>query len=351
MSNTPNPTFSSFADTYANANPESGQMTLSTNLFQKGNNVIAVELHNNSASSTDVYWDAELIYTKKGEAGSYVCSEESFTIPTDVSSVTYTAVYERLNDNADDAWDAHPIKINEISAANEIFVNDYFKKNDWIELYNTTDQDYDVNGMYLSDNLSKPEKFQIIDDGTCSTVIPAHGHLVIWCDTLQNVSQLHANFKLTNKEKDKRNVLLTAADKSWADTLSYCVHTGYQSVGLFPDGSSNVYVMNRPTIGQTNVLTTAALSYEEPKIEPQPIPDTIEGVDDTDMALHYKNRALTLEGVPYARVNIYNTSGQLVMTARLNAATSLSLANLPQGIYVATAKTDDDQVTLKFSHQ
>ncbi len=351
MDKTPNPTFNSFADTYANANPESGQMSLSASLFQKGNNVIAVELHNNSASSTDVYWDAGLTYAKKGDAGSYVCYDESFTIPTDVSSVTYTAVYDRLNDNADDAWDAHPIKINEVSAANEIFVNDYFKKNDWIELYNTTDQDYDVNGMYLSDNLSKPEKFQIIDDGTCSTVIPAHGHLVIWCDTLQNVSQLHANFKLTNKEKDKRNVLLTAADKSWADTLSYCVHTGYQSVGLFPDGSSNVYVMNRPTIGQTNVLTTAALSYEEPKIEPQPIPDTIEGVDDTDMALHYKNRALTLEGVPYARVDIYNTSGQLVMTARLNAATSLSLANLPQGIYVATAKTDDDQVTLKFSHQ
>lgn len=348
MNNTPNPTFSSFADTYANANPESGQMILDASLFKRGNNIIAVELHNNSANSTDIYWDAALLYTRDSD-GNYASTEETFQLPVTTSAVTYRAVYERLNDNADDAWDAHPVKINEVSAGNEIYVNDLFKKNDWIELYNTTDQPYNVNGMYLSDNLAKPDKFQIIDDGTASTVIPAHGHLVIWCDKLEGVSQLHASFKLSNT--DSCSVLLTAEDKSWADTLTYCAHNGYQSVGLFPDGGSDLYVMERPTIGQTNVLTTTALAYEEPKITPTPVVAIDDISDDSDLALLYKNRTLTLTGAPYARVDIYNAAGQLVMTARANAGAALSLAALPHGIYVATAKTDDDQTTLKFHLQ
>ena len=345
-------TFNTFATSYAPANPESGQMTLDPTLFVRGNNIIAVEVHNNSASSTDIYWDAALTYTKNDDASGYASTDATFTIPENVSNVTYTAVYEKLNDNADDAWDAHPVKINEVSASNDIYVNEFFKKSDWIELYNTTDKDYDINGMFLSDDLTQPEKFQIIGDANISTLIPAHGHLVIWCDNPKEreaLSQIHANFKLSNT--DNSSVLLTAADKSFADTVTYCAHTGYQTVGLFPDGGSKLYVMERPTIGQTNVLTTTALAYDEPKIEPTPI-DAIDKVDETsDLALQYKNRTLTLSGASYARIDIYNTAGQLVMAARMKEGTPLSLSALPNGIYIATAKTDDEKASLKFNAQ
>ena len=342
-------TFSTFSSSYAPANPESGQMTLDPSLFVKGSNTIAVEVHNNSASSTDIYWDAALIYTKTDDASDYASTNAAFTIPDNVSNVTYTAVYEKLNDNADDAWDAHPVKINEVSAGNDIYVSELFKKSDWIELYNTTDQDYDVNGMFLSDDLTKPEKFQIIGDGNASTVIPPHGHLVIWCDKMEGISQLHADFKLSNT--DSSSVLLTAADKSFADTLTYCAHTGYQSVGLFPDGGSSLYVMERPTIGQTNVLTTTALAYDEPKIKPTPIVGVKDVEETSDLALQYKNRTLTLSGASYARVDIYNTAGQLVMAARAKNGTPLSLSALPNGVYIATATTDDEKTILKFSAQ
>lgn len=351
-----NATFSTYATTYAHSNPDAGQMTLDASLFKKGDNLIAVEVHNNDNKSTDIYWDAALFHTKTS-SDDYVSTDETFTIPESVSGVTYTAVYDKLNDSADDAWDAHPVKINEVSASNEIFINDLNKKGDWVELYNTTDEPYDINGMYFSDYLGNPEKFQIIGDGTISTVIPAHGYLIIWCDNPSEetkVTQLHAPFKLSNaKSGDKKgtSVILTAADKSWADTLTYCVHTGFQTVGLFPDGSSNLFVMERPTIGKTNVLTTTALAYEEPKIEPQPA-DGINDVDaDGSLELSYKLRSLTLTGAEYARVDIYDTTGRLRMTARLRADIPLSLAKLPQGIYVATATTDEDQYSLKFTIQ
>ena len=50
--------------------------------------------------------------------------------------------------------------------------------------------------------------------------------------------------------------MLTAPDLSWTDTLSYGPHEGYQSIGLYPDGGNSTYVMNRPSLGKSNTLST-----------------------------------------------------------------------------------------------
>ena len=142
-----------------------------------------------------------------------------------------------------------PVRINEVCASNNVFINDSFKKHDWIELYNTTPNVIDAGGMYLSDDLDKPGKYTLPQ----GTTIPAKGYLVIWCDKEEG-TQLHASFKLDNKQENV--VVLTAADHSWADTLIYKSHTQYQSVGLYPDGGSTSYVMNRPSIGRKNNRST-----------------------------------------------------------------------------------------------
>jgi len=148
----------------------------------------------------------------------------------------------------DDSF-TRPVRINEVCASNNVFINDSFKKHDWIELYNTTPNAIDASGMTLSDDLDKPGKYTLPQ----GTSIPARGYLVIWCDKDEG-TQLHASFKLDNKQDNV--VVLTAADKSWADTLFYCNHTEFQSVGLYPDGSSTSYVMNRPSIGKKNSRST-----------------------------------------------------------------------------------------------
>ncbi len=338
--------FNSFASTYASGNPDNGSMPLDASLFKRGANVIAIELHNNAANSTDVMWDAELIYIKEN-AGNIASTELAYAIPGNVSSITLTAIYEKMNVNDSEAWDAHPVKINEVSADNEIYVSDLFKKSDWIELYNTTDAEIDVAGMYLSDHLDEPEKWQIpASDGTYSTKIPAHGHLVIWCDKNESGSQLHADFKLNNE--DGSLVVLTAEDRSWADTLIYCSHDGYHSVGLYPDGGSKLYVMERSTPAKTNILTTLATVWDEPVIA-KPIDDAIREQADNDLRLAFDGHSLSLQGAATARLDIYNTGGQLVMTTRISQSSPLTLTTLPNGIYVARATTDDESTTLKFT--
>jgi len=347
MNNTPSPTFNSFSDTYAEANPEAGQLSIDASFFKKGTNVIAVEVHNNAANSTDIYWDAALLYNKNSSSN-IVSAEPSYQVPTSNSSVTLTAVFEKMSTTDNEAWDAHPVKINEVSADNDIFVSDLFKKSDWIELYNTTDEEIDVEGMFLSDHLDQPEKWQITAGNTdANTIIPAHGHLVIWADKAEGISQLHADFKLNNE--DNCLILLTAADKSWADTLTYCRHEGFQSVGLYPDGGTQLYVMERPTIDATNVLTTHATAWNEPHTKP--IVDRIDLMSSSDLALSFDGVSLTLQGAEAARLDIFTPAGQLVMTTRIQAHSPVNITRLPHGIYVARAKTDDDDVAIKITLQ
>ena len=147
-----------------------------------------------------------------------------------------------------------PVRINEVSAANDIYVNEFFKRNDWVELYNTTSDDVDVAGMYLSDNVKKPGKYQIASlQGGPSTVIPPHGHLIVWCDKLEPESQLHASFKLSAAGGD---VVLTAADGSWTDILTYRAMKSDETAGRYPDGSDDIFTMNIPTIGKANIASS-----------------------------------------------------------------------------------------------
>ena len=255
-----NPTFYTFADSYAPGNPESGEIELDASLFHNGQNTIAVEVHNCDAGSSDIYWSCSLTRATE-ERGSLVSTDVEYELPTS-GRMTLIATFEPLDDNEMAASDACPVKINEVSAANDTYINDYQKKADWIELYNTTNQPIDIAGMYISDNLSKPEKVQIpANSNGVQTVIPAHGFIIIWADKQASKQQLHVDFKL---DADSGCVVITAEDKSWADTLFYSPHTMQQTVGLYPDGGNMVYVMEQPTIGTTNQLSMYAAIWDEP---------------------------------------------------------------------------------------
>lgn len=160
-----------------------------------------------------------------------------------------TATYEMDENNV-----CPPIRINEISSSNDIYINDYGKKSDWIELYNTTDNDYDLNGIYISDNINKKQKYQIVSNNV-NTTIPAHGYKIIWCDGKSSTSQLHTSFKLENA--DSTFVCIMAEDKSWTDSLLYMAQPRWHTYGRYPDGGTSLALFERPTICNTNSICTS----------------------------------------------------------------------------------------------
>ncbi len=88
-----------------------------------------------------------------------------------------------------------PVRINEVMAWNTWVVHDaFFEYDDWIELYNVTDQTVDLSGHYLSDNGQQLQKWQF----PLGSVIPPFGFKIIWADNQPEQGEDHADFALNN---------------------------------------------------------------------------------------------------------------------------------------------------------
>ena len=284
---------------------------------------------------------------KKGTGSGYISSEPVIDLPTSSSSLSLSACFTPLSDEEKAEQGITPVRINEVSAANSIYVNEYFKHNDWVELYNTTNDPIDVEGMYLSDKLEEPKKYQITKDGMqAETIIPAHGHLVVWCDKLDPFSQLHAQFKL---DSDGGDVILTAADESWRDQITYTPHQGDQTVGRYPDGNADVYVMNIPTIGKTNIISSYATVVEQPDGVHDIMADATENI-----SIRYGGDNLIISSTTTGslQVKVVSLSGLSMMSLPVQLTggyAKVPVEQLPAGIYIATV-TDPQghKATCKF---
>ncbi|MBR4779252.1 MAG: lamin tail domain-containing protein, partial [Bacteroidaceae bacterium] len=258
------------------------------------------------------------------------------------ASVSLTAIFESTSQQAGGSTSGQvngstsPVRINEVSAANNIYVNEFFRRNDWVELYNTTSQPVDVEGMYLSDNPDQPKKYQISKSQTqASTLIPPHGHLIVWCDKREPLSQLHAPFNL---DADGGAVVLTAADESWSDRIAYSAMRGDETVCRYPDGANQVFIMNVPTIAKANIVTSYATFLGD---------DGQSGIDTPEMAgsgpfrIGFAHDCLTVRSaqpIEAAELAIYTVTGQLLARHTLSLADGYAehpLGTLPAGSYVA----------------
>jgi len=93
------------------------------------------------------------------------------------------------------------------SASAQLYINEFMASNDaaypgpqgdypdWIEIYNTSGEDIDLSGMYLTDNSDNLTKWQFPYGGV---MLEAGGYLLVWCDEDQEQGALHTNFKLSS---------------------------------------------------------------------------------------------------------------------------------------------------------
>ena len=137
------------------------------------------------------------------------------------------------------------IVINEFSAANATILADpdYNEYADWVELYNHGTADQNLRDFYLSDDLSTPDKWKIEHD----TLIPAGGHLLIWCDD-QNTG-LHTSFKLSAEGEE---IGLFSPTLVLLDSLTFSHQRTNISLGRVSDGSDQWAYFPLATPGTEN---------------------------------------------------------------------------------------------------
>ncbi|MBQ0022381.1 MAG: lamin tail domain-containing protein [Prevotellaceae bacterium] len=212
-------------------------------------------------------WTKSVLTSLTPDEYEYISTDPSYELPATSSPTILRAIFEPISEEDMIATNHRPIMINEVCAKNAMHINDYGKKADWIELYNTTDNDIDIAGLYLTDNLDKPTKYQIpVGDEKLNTIIPAHGYKIVWTDKNESISdQLHADFKL---DADSGMVMITASPYiasaslftaafpgEWTDSLNYNAMEKGQTIGRYPDGGMSTYLMTIPTIGKSNQLS------------------------------------------------------------------------------------------------
>ncbi len=160
------------------------------------------------------------------------------------------------NDTADDTATGNTY----FPPAPEVLVNEFMASNastvadatgaypDWLELYNVTDTDVDLEGWTLTDDLEELDKFTFAAD----TTIDAGGHLMVWADGDTDQEGIHASFNLA---KDGEQIGLSASASYGSvlvDAIEYDSQATDISMARMPDGSSTWEADTTPTPATTN---------------------------------------------------------------------------------------------------
>lgn len=150
---------------------------------------------------------------------------------------THVVTYEQA--------DYSPVVINELMASNDsTIVDPQGDYDDWIELFNISDEAVDLSGMYLSDNPENLLKWQFPE----GTTIGPGAYLIVWADENgEDEPGLHANFKLSSQGETIWLFDTDAHNNVLLDTVSFDGLETDQSIGRVPDGSGPVQILTVPS--------------------------------------------------------------------------------------------------------
>ncbi len=189
-------------------------------------------------------------------AGSGVVAHASVVdnLTNDPTTVVMSRTGQSASGSAASGTGVAALRINELMADNDSTIADPDEAGayeDWIEIYNPTAAAVDMSGLYLTDDLSKPTKWQVPQGVT----IAAGGYLVFWADDEASQGSLHAAFKLSASGEA---VGLFQADGSTViDSVTFGAQATDVSYGRYPDGADTWATLGPATPGAVNRVSSA----------------------------------------------------------------------------------------------
>jgi len=143
------------------------------------------------------------------------------------------------------------VVINEYSAANyDSFQDNYGEYEDWIEIYNTSGTNVDLNGWYLSDKATNLTKWQF----PSSFIVPAGNTILVYCSGRDEIvgTNAHSNFKLTQTKSNEKIILTDLSGTTIIDSLTIFPNQKGDSRGRTTNGTNTWSVFQTPTPGGNN---------------------------------------------------------------------------------------------------
>ena len=210
--------------------------------------------------------------------------------------------------------------INELMASNEETVggpDDEF--DDWIELYNNGSSTIDLEGYFLSDDLTDLMQWPF----PAGTTIEPQQYLIVWADDDEDQAELHANFKLSASEE---SLYLVNAAGEIADEVSFADQMTDISYGRFPNGTGSFQTMD-PTYNAENAVTTSVGLVRVDGLQFNAYPNP------ADDFLH-----IELTDTEELEISIYDIRGQLKMKEMMSKNKKIDTSDWASGMYVIKVK-------------
>ena len=345
--------YNTFASAAAANNGITQTFSIPSSYLKEGVNHIAVEVHQNAVTSTDLIFDLSIQYISN--TGSSVATTNTVFSTTVTGTVSVRAVYEESDEPNPDILPA--VLINEVMAGNSIFTDEHGNKGDYIELYNAEDSPIDVGGWYLSDTHVRPTLVRISAYAPQTTTIPPKGFLVIWADNDPSAGPLHVNFALN---KLGETIILSRPDPTNTDDVQKIDQVAYPAL------KSNESFSRTSDGGLTWAIRRGTPGKSNSSIDDEDDDDDGDGDDedggDNDPILFYPLKEssnvqvyptltsdrIYIENAEGKQVTVQNLAGMILLrTNCVDYQTEISVGSLPAGLYIITVEKESFKVIVQ----
>ncbi len=196
--------------------------------------------------------------------------------------------------------------INEILVDNKnINTDSTGEYDDWIELYNAGNDTINLEGLYLTDDFTKPTKWKIPVIDSIPFIISPDEYKIIWCDNEPQEGQEHVGFSLNKTGENLGLLQIVGNDTVFIDSLSFSEQLSNVSYGRFPDASDKWELLLKPSPGNKNIY----LKYSD------------KSLSSPQLFQNYPNPFNLNTSIPFylsemndITIDIYNIKGKLIIS-------------------------------------
>jgi len=139
------------------------------------------------------------------------------------------------------------VRLNEVMADNNGALMVGLTKPDYVELYNTTNSAVDIGGWSLTDQTNTPAKYIF----PANTTVPAHGYLVVYCDSVTNEPGIHTGFSLKATGEEVGLYEKVGTNYVLRDHVEFGLQIEDRSINRIPVGTG-IWQLGPATPGATN---------------------------------------------------------------------------------------------------
>ena len=226
---------------------------------------------------------------------------------------------------------ASDVVINEIMASNDACQFDQDGEfDDWIELFNVSNNSVDLSGYYLSDDATNPMKWEIPQ----GAIINGGGYLIVWADEDGSQDGLHANFKLS---KNGEAVYLVTPTGDIADQIVFGPQETDKGYAREPNGTGD-FIIKNATFSENNDTATSINELDSTtrflKIHPNP-------------ARHSVMVEIETEGYKPKNIQVFNALGMQVFKSEMLDKTQLNVVDWSRGIYFIKVENEVERLILE----